>query len=142
MSFYLVFTRIFVISSVYVLGRLNYSIGWIVPLLISSIYDYSRRKRDVQKAATQALSQMNERDWILPRFSNLDDLPPWVIFPDIERAEWINTILKLMWPRIKVAKILQDLQPKINEKSPLETFTFETIDLGKIVSSHSSNDQG
>lgn len=136
MSIYSVFTQILVISSVYVLGRLNCTFGWALPLLLSPIYDYSRRKRELEKATLQARSAMNERDWILPGLTQVDNLPPWIIFPDVERAEWINTVLKLLWPSINgiVAKRLNDLQPQINKISALEKFQFKTIDLGKTVS--------
>ena len=31
---------------------------------------------------------------------NTEDLPSWVFFPDKERAEWINSIMKQLWPYV------------------------------------------
>ena len=31
-------------------------------------------------------------------FARIDDLPSWVYFPDKERAEWANQIIKKIWP--------------------------------------------
>ena len=31
---------------------------------------------------------------------NCDDLPSWVFFPDKERAEWVNNIMKQLWPYV------------------------------------------
>ena len=31
---------------------------------------------------------------------NSDDLPSWVFFPDKERAEWVNNIMKQLWPYV------------------------------------------
>ena len=29
------------------------------------------------------------------------DFPPWVFSPDFERAEWINQIMKSVWPKVE-----------------------------------------
>ena len=29
------------------------------------------------------------------------DFPPWVFSPDFERAEWINQIIKSVWPKVE-----------------------------------------
>ena len=39
--------------------------------------------------------QLDEKNAILAR---LDEVPSWVHFPDKERAEWVNKILKQVWP--------------------------------------------
>lgn len=121
----------------FLLGRFNFSLGWLLPFVVSSIRDYIQKKRDIQQAITHATSSMNERDVI---FSRLDDIPAWVIFPDVERTEWINTILNILWPRISVmvSKLVKDLQPKINEHNFLKSFVIQTVNLGKIVTLHIS----
>lgn len=126
-------SQILVISFVYILGRFNLSIGWLLPLILSSFRDLNRRNRELQQAITQATSSMSERDVIISR---LDDVPAWVIFPDVERAEWINTIVKIVWPKINdlVEKKLRHLEPKIHQIFAMKTFTFKKIDFGKIVS--------
>jgi hypothetical protein len=30
----------------------------------------------------------------------VDELPTWVYFPDKERAEWLNNIIKQLWPNV------------------------------------------
>ena len=37
---------------------------------------------------------------ICHRRMNSDDLPSWVFFPDKERAEWVNNIMKQLWPYV------------------------------------------
>ncbi|CAF4336251.1 unnamed protein product, partial [Rotaria magnacalcarata] len=37
----------------------------------------------------------NEEQYIKAR---LDELPSWVFFPDVERSEWLNRIIKQVWP--------------------------------------------
>jgi hypothetical protein len=46
-------------------------------------------------------------------------LPSWVLFPDVERAEWMNVILRKVWPNLgeiarQIAKRL--VEPKIKVK--------------------------
>jgi Synaptotagmin-like mitochondrial-lipid-binding domain len=128
-----VLSQLVVIPFVFILGRFNCSFGWIVPLMFSSFRTFTKRNREIRQAITHATSSLSERDVILAR---LQDVPAWVIFPDIERAEWINSILEMFWPKISdlVEKKLQNLEPKIQKISALKSFTFKKVDLGKIVS--------
>ncbi|XP_070496220.1 extended synaptotagmin-2-like [Chironomus tepperi] len=116
---------------VYILGRLNYSFAWIVPLFLTSIHDHIRNKRAVNKAATHRALKMNEQDAI---YSRLDEIPAWVLFPDYERCEWINTIVNQLWPRINniVLKSLKDLEPVLQQNHILRNFTIKKVDFGKI----------
>lgn len=96
----------------------------------------------------------NEEQYIKAR---LEDLPSWVnrrkdflrskmfsfvkvFFPDVERAEWINRIIKQAWPyanKYMEKAIFQDVMiPMIRSTSPaLSDFSFEKLDLGEIVRS-------
>jgi hypothetical protein len=77
----------------------------------------------------------NEEQYIKAR---LDELPSWVFFPDIERAEWVNRIIKQAWPyanKYLDKAIFHDVMiPMIRGTSPiLADFSFEKLDLGEIV---------
>ncbi|CAL8086572.1 unnamed protein product [Calicophoron daubneyi] len=79
----------------------------------------------------------NEKKFILQNFS-VRDLPSWVYFPDVERAEWLNKVIKRMWPYISdYAKdiLVETVQPAVNSNLPkaLTPFEFITIDLGDTV---------
>ena len=61
-----------------------------------------------------------------------------VFFPDVERAEWINRIIKQAWPyanKYLDKAIFHDIMiPIIRGTSPaLADFSFEKLDLGEIV---------
>lgn len=127
------FGKILVFTIVYILGRLDYSVLWIVPLFFTSIQDHIRQNRAVKKAATHAALRMDEQDAI---YSRLDEIPAWVLFPDYERCEWINKIISQLWPRINniVLKTLKDLEPVLQQNKILRNFTIKKIDFGKVVS--------
>ena len=69
----------------------------------------------------------------------LKDLPAWVHFPDMEKAEWLNKILKQMWPflvefmtnllKTQIAQNIDDIMPDY-----CKGFRFEKIELGNVVS--------
>ena len=61
-----------------------------------------------------------------------------MFFPDVERAEWVNRIIKQAWPyanKYMEKAIFHDVMvPMIRGTSPaLADFTFEKLDLGEIV---------
>ncbi|CAF3589922.1 unnamed protein product [Rotaria sp. Silwood1] len=67
----------------------------------------------------------------------LDELPSWVFFPDVERAEWINRIIKQVWPYahqyIDQAVFHDILVPLIRgTSSALADFSFQKLDFGEI----------
>lgn len=68
-----------------------------------------------------------------------------VFFPDVERAEWLNRIIKQAWPYanqyLDKAIFREVMIPLIRGASPaLADFSFEKLDLGEIVSSVQSDD--
>ncbi|CAF3816756.1 unnamed protein product [Rotaria sp. Silwood1] len=65
------------------------------------------------------------------------ELPSWVFFPDIERAEWINRIIKKAWPyanRYVDQAVFRDVLVRLvrEASSTLADFSFQKLDLGQI----------
>ncbi|XP_051913933.1 extended synaptotagmin-1 [Hippocampus zosterae] len=62
------------------------------------------------------------------------DLPPWVNFPDVEKAEWLNKILQQAWPFIGQfleKLLLETIAPTIRASSiHLQTLSFTKVNLG------------
>ncbi|XP_015835626.1 extended synaptotagmin-like protein 2a isoform X1 [Tribolium castaneum] len=125
-----------IVGIVYFAGYMQWSVAWFIgPIVLFVIRDQwkkaSDRKRNIAKAAALA----SEKDVVLAR---LDDLPAWVFFPDVERAEWLNRIIKQVWPNINhyTRDLIRDtIQPILKES--LETyklsgFKFERIILGTV----------
>jgi hypothetical protein len=77
---------------------------------------------------------MQDRDAVLARLDRLDEIPAWVLFPDLERAEWLNVIVKRFWPNLNgmLIKHVKKFEEKL--KSNLSTFKFIKIELGNVVS--------
>lgn len=87
---YSVSKKVAIVGSIYLVGYMGWSVAWLIaPVILSVARDQmaktSEKKRDVAKASALA----NEKDVILAR---IDELPAWVYFPDVERAEWLNKV--------------------------------------------------
>jgi len=124
------------VGLVYSFGYFQISTGWLVgPIVLMVIREQWRRNHDAQRAQAKAAASGDEREIILARLG--DSLPSWVTFPDVERAEWLNQILKQLWPRINnftydlvVNTIEPVLRDTLNTQYKLGSFRFEKIILG------------
>ncbi|CAF3301091.1 unnamed protein product [Rotaria socialis] len=119
---------------VWILGYFHLSVSWI--LLVVLIYLFRQRQRALFKERHKMLNEINnnEEQYIKAR---LDELPSWVFFPDVERAEWLNRIIKQAWPyanKYLDKAIFHDIIiPMIRGTSPaLADFNFQKLDLGDI----------
>ncbi|CAF1168043.1 unnamed protein product [Rotaria sordida] len=119
---------------VWIFGYFQFSVSWI--LLIVFIYLFRKRQRAQFKERHKMLNEMNnnEEQYIRAR---LDELPSWVFFPDVERAEWLNRIIKQVWPyanKYLDKAVFHDVMiPMIRGTSvALSDFSFQKLDLGEI----------
>ncbi|CAF3620644.1 unnamed protein product [Rotaria sordida] len=119
---------------VWLFGYFHCSVSWI--LFAVFIYLFRQRQRNQFKLRRKMLNEINknEEQYIKAR---LDELPSWVFFPDIERAEWLNRIIKQAWPYankyLDQAVFRDSLVPLIHATSSiLADFSFQKLDLGEI----------
>lgn len=118
--------QIFIYFAIYLLGSFEFSVLWIVLFVLLSMYRYDQ--------ATQV-----SRDEHVVVFQSLaEDIPSIGSYPDVERAEWINNVLKTLWPKIKDygERKLRDIQPKINKQKMLKNLKIERVDVGEVVRFH------
>ncbi|KAF7284996.1 hypothetical protein GWI33_012316 [Rhynchophorus ferrugineus] len=125
-----------VIGVVYLAGYMQWSVAWFIcPLVLSVIRDQWKKVSNRRRNAAKTAALASEKDVVLAR---LNDLPAWVFFPDIERAEWLNRIIKQVWPNVNhyVRQLVRDsIQPALKEnleKFKLSGFKFERIILGSV----------
>lgn len=96
---YSVGKKVAIVGSIYLVGYMGWSVAWLIaPVILSVARDQmaktSEKKRDIAKSSALA----NEKDVILAR---IDELPAWVYFPDVERAEWLNKVRKEEYINLK-----------------------------------------
>lgn len=130
--------KVAVVGIVYFMGYMNISVAWLLcPLLLSVIREQVRSKHDIRRAVAKASATASDKDVILAR---LNDLPAWVFFPDVERCEWLNRILKQVWPNANMftrSLIKDKIEPNIQKALSgykLNGFKFDRMILGSIVS--------
>ncbi|XP_074035677.1 extended synaptotagmin-2 isoform X2 [Leptinotarsa decemlineata] len=121
---------------IYFIGYMNWSLTWIViPVAISIVTEKKKIKNTNRRKFAKEAANGNEKKIIL---ENIKDLPAWVLFPDTERAEWLNKVVKQFWPFVNF--FTRDLmknyvEPKLSknlEKYALKGFHFERIVLGSV----------
>lgn len=124
------------VGIVYLAGYMNWSIAWFIgPVVLLVIRDQWKKTSDRKRSIAKATALSSEQEVVLAR---LDDLPAWVFFPDVERAEWLNRIIKQVWPNVNqyVRELVRDaIQPALREsleKYKLTGFKFERIILGTV----------
>lgn len=128
--------KVVIVGSIYLVGYMGWSIAWLIaPVILSVARDRwqksTKHKRNIAKASALA----SEKEVILAR---IDELPAWVYFPDVERCEWLNKILKQLWPNANhYARTLvkQTIEPNVAESLAfykLPGFRFDRIILGTI----------
>lgn len=132
--------KVAVVGIVYFMGYMNISVAWLLcPLLLSVIREQMRSKHDIRRAVAKASATASDKEVILAR---LNDLPAWVFFPDVERCEWLNRILKQVWPNANMFTrnlIKEKIEPNIQKALAgykFNSFRFDRMILGSIVSSH------
>ncbi|KAM3966830.1 LOW QUALITY PROTEIN: extended synaptotagmin-like protein 2 [Aphomia sociella] len=132
---YKFFKKVSIVGAVYLVGYMQWSVAWLIgPVILSVVRDQWRKESEYRRNLAKAAALSSEKDVVLAR---LDDLPAWVFFPDIERAEWLNRILLQVWPNVNhyARTLLKSIEPAVAESLSnfkLNGFKFERMILGTI----------
>ncbi|KAI5095972.1 extended synaptotagmin-1 isoform X1, partial [Silurus meridionalis] len=120
---------------VYLAGYFGFSLTLVLVGLAVYMGWQQHRDRKLHRLHSALYLQENEQDFTTTRvFKTKRELPAWVNFPDVEKVEWINKILKQAWPFVGqyLEKLLvETIAPSIRTSSAhLQTFNFTKVDLG------------
>ncbi|EHB06548.1 Extended synaptotagmin-1 [Heterocephalus glaber] len=128
--------RLLVLVPVYLAGAAGLSVGFVVFGL--ALYLGWRRVRDEKERSLRAARQLlddEERLTAKTLYLSHRELPAWVSFPDVEKAEWLNKIVAQVWPFLGqyMEKLLAEtVAPAVRGSNPhLQTFTFTRVELGE-----------
>lgn len=119
---------------IWFMGWFGLSYVWIICGFF--VYVLWRMNQDERKTRRQAFREAVEKEQEVVE-ARIEDLPSWVFFPDVERAEWLNKMLVQLWPYINdmVIKILKEqVEPEIQKNVPgfLSSIHFKEISLGEV----------
>lgn len=134
------------LTAMYLIGRLQLGYWFLIPVLGASIFAEARRQernRNRQEIyrmlAFEKLSSTDPAVSALLNVGNPQDrsLPSWVVFPKQHRLEWINEILRKMWPHLDKAisdTIVQSLNPIFAQVKPafITEMKFREFKFGEI----------
>lgn len=119
---------------VYVVGRLGLSVTWL--LLGLFLWTFWNRNKKSKLARLRAAWELLDNECLeVTRGLNGQQLPAWVNFPDVERVEWINKIVKQMWPYfgMYMEKLFQEkIEPLVRASNDhMKAFTFTKVNFGE-----------
>ncbi|XP_050422686.1 extended synaptotagmin-3 isoform X2 [Adelges cooleyi] len=125
---------------VYALGywRIAAVSTWVlIPIMtcVSMARDRWREAGRERRRRAQIVASANEKTLIT---ASVAELPSWVFFPDMHRAEWVNQIIRQMWPLVSAFAqnaIKQTVEPMVVEslrEYKINNFAFDKLRLGSI----------
>ncbi|XP_063237975.1 extended synaptotagmin-2 isoform X2 [Bacillus rossius redtenbacheri] len=124
------------VAAVYMLGYYNLSVAWLItPVIFAVVREEWKKESESKRNIAKAAALSNEKDVILAR---IDDLPAWVFFPDVERVEWVNRILRQVWPNMNnwtKGLLKESIEPNVRtslESYKMYGFRFDKMILGSI----------
>ncbi|KAK3518986.1 hypothetical protein QTP70_016199 [Hemibagrus guttatus] len=120
---------------VYLAGYFGFSLTLVLLGLAVYMGWQQHRDRKLHRLHSAMYLQENEQDFTTTRvYKSKRELPAWVNFPDVEKVEWLNKILKQAWPFVGqyLEKLLvETIAPSIRSSNAhLQTFSFTKVDLG------------
>ncbi|ESN94049.1 extended synaptotagmin-like protein 2a [Helobdella robusta] len=116
-------------------GYLGMSVAWIFVLLFFHIVSEEVTKQIKSKRRYALQAMCSEKGAILSRVDKSH--ASWIYFPEVERAEWLNKMVKQLWPVIAEYVenlIVTTIQDSIQGYMPanLGVFKFNNVDMGDI----------
>nr|XP_058936431.1 extended synaptotagmin-1 isoform X2 [Kogia breviceps] len=128
--------RLLVLVPVYLAGAIGLSVGFV--LFGLALYLGWRRVREEKERSLRVARQLQDDEERLTAktlYMSHRELPAWVSFPDVEKAEWLNKIVAQVWPFLGqyMEKLLAEtVAPAVRGSNPhLQTFTFTRVELGE-----------
>ncbi|TSL61270.1 Extended synaptotagmin-1 [Bagarius yarrelli] len=120
---------------VYLAGYFGFSLFLVLLGLAVYMGWQQHRDRKLHRLHSAMYFQENEQDFTTTRvYKSKQELPAWVNFPDVEKVEWLNKILKQAWPFVGqyLEKLLvETIAPSIrSSNNHLQTFSFTKVDMG------------
>jgi len=123
-----------ILLAVWLVGYTRFNLSWVLVAVLVYVGGKEYLKFRERKKALESGTVIDDEEVTMAR---ADELPSWVYYPDVERAEWLNKMLQQMWPNIGeyVKNLVKTtIEPLINSNMPsqLTPFKFEQIDVGNI----------
>lgn len=117
---------------IWLLGYYGVSHAWVIAGYV--VYVFWCKKIADRKKKWKELRFFSDYE----NLKNLENIPSWLCFPDVENAEWVNTVIAQMWPFVKRMfhdTLKNNVELEIQKTMPtniplLKSFQFVEADLG------------
>ncbi|XP_030052621.1 extended synaptotagmin-1 [Microcaecilia unicolor] len=121
---------------IYLAGYMGFSIAFVLLGLLIYL-GWKGTREGKERSFSSALRAQNTEETITAKrsFHSKAELPAWVSFAEVEKAEWLNKILSQIWPFLSqyLEKLLvNQIAPIIrSSNNHLQTFSFTKVNLGE-----------
>ena len=120
--------------AVYLWGFVEFSFVWVVVgTVVMMMSDQRKERRRRERREARELHEEGEEAFLRSRV----ELPSWATFPQVERAEWVNSLVGELWPHLEPLawQVLQArLEPAIAcllAEYHMAGFRFTRLELGE-----------
>ena len=123
-------------TCLFLLGFAGFSYAWVISLFLLYL-----SRHQFHHLSADTIQDGNFEEENKDKGFSFSDFPSWVVYPDVEKCDWINTIIKRVWPHCSVLaqQIAKQLaEPKIKKildrlrLMELSNFKLKRFDLGSI----------
>ena len=114
------------------LGYFGYRLS--VTLTIAVLFFYHGWHNEA--ARNRKLHKLMQREFEdVLEYKHLKNIPAWFVYPDVERANWLNEFLQKLWPQMNRAigqSIKDSVQPLLDYYKPgfLSHLAFDKLNMG------------
>lgn len=89
-------TQIVILVFGYGIGKFGFSFNWFVILITTNMRLLNMKNVREKSELSRIIQSQHTDEEIL--MAQLGNIPSWVKFPDYESSEWLNIIVKRVWP--------------------------------------------
>lgn len=131
------YVRIFIISMfIYIAGYWQFSFVYVATFAVLWASSHYKLLKSKEKSLENQYAHLYNNPELVKKLFN-DQLPSWVIFPDWEKSKFLNSILDVWWPYLKVATedtIRWSVDPILEYYKPsfLTKLKFGIVNLGDV----------
>lgn len=124
-------TAILVLS--FLIGKLDCSFNCLLFLISTNMRLWNMKNVYVKSEISRIIRNAHTDEEIIRAQLGSENIPSWVTFPDYESSEWINEILKRVWPYL-VSKFEEELHSQLNSLNFADGLEIQEFKFGSIVS--------
>lgn len=126
-------TQVFIVLLSFICGKFGFSYNFLFFLVTANLRLLNLKKIRASTEMTRIIRGTHTDEEIIRAQLGTSNIPSWVTFPDYESSEWLNVILKRIWPYL-INEYQEKLLKKLKDLKFADGLEIEELQFGSIVS--------